>query len=153
MAHTDLSIVIASSADDPRKLNKTYSGGIQTSCYVKEPCDLYNPSFILNYNGSYLSKNYIYVPAWGRYYFIDDITLDVGGKCVITATEDVLMSFKSQILGIDATIVRAGDLNQANMYINDGSAINNQYTDEFILEFGYSFAAGKSSNEIMIIAM
>ena len=113
MAHTDLSIVIASCTDDPRKLNKTYSGGITASCYVKEPCDLYKPAFILDYNSSYLGKNYIYVSAWGRYYFIDDIKMDVGGKCVISATEDVLMSFKSQILNINATIVRAGDLNQA----------------------------------------
>lgn len=153
MAHTDLSIVIASCSDDPRKLNKTYSGGVTASCYVKEPCDLFNPKFVLNYNSAYLGKNYIYVASWGRYYFIDNIELAPGGKCVISATEDVLMSFKSQINTIDATIVRCGDLNQANMYIDDGEAINNQYTDEFILEFGYSFAAGKASNEIMIISM
>ena len=50
--------------------------------------------------------NYMYIPEFGRYYFIRDITIAITGLYVISARVDVLMSFKDQILNLECFIER-----------------------------------------------
>ncbi len=63
--------------------------------------------------------NYFYVPSWGRYYYITDITVLRTHLYQITGHVDVLMSFKDE-LGECAGIV-ANNENDWNMYLDDGS--------------------------------
>ena len=50
--------------------------------------------------------NYMYIPEFGRYYFIRDITIGVTGLYVISSRVDVLMSYKDQILNLECFIER-----------------------------------------------
>ena len=50
--------------------------------------------------------NYMYISEFGRYYFIQDITISVTGLYQITAIVDVLMSWKVNILNLNAFVER-----------------------------------------------
>lgn len=80
----------------------------------KEETSLLNPTIIINgvsnsssYNIEDIgTSNYFSIPKVNRYYFITDITMMSGGRVAITGKVDVLMSFKSDILGSTQLIVR-----------------------------------------------
>lgn len=80
----------------------------------KEDISLLNPTIIINgvsNASSYTiedigTSNYFSIPKVNRYYFITDITMMSGGRVAITGKVDVLMSFKTDILGSTQLIVR-----------------------------------------------
>lgn len=80
----------------------------------KEDTSLLNPTIIINgvsNASSYTiedigTSNYFSIPKVNRYYFITDITMMSGGRVAITGKVDVLMSFKTDILGSTQLIVR-----------------------------------------------
>lgn len=101
-----LQIQIGSTSTDPRYLNKDFTIAETANCYLKDSCSLFSPQFVLDYKESYVSCNYLYVPAWSRYYFINNSTFDQGGKIILNCTVDVLMSFQSSIKDLSPTVVR-----------------------------------------------
>ena len=68
--------------------------------------------------GSLPSCNYMYIPSFGRYYFIRNISSDYQGLILIEAHVDVLMSFATQIKA-NKGIVHRQEANW-NLYLNDG---------------------------------
>ena len=97
-------------SDDPRKLNKTLptQSKIEVSSITPTAsCDILNPTFILDYNSAYTTKNYIVVDSpFNRSYFITDMKIDIGKKIVISCGVDVLQTYKDNIKKIKTTIVR-----------------------------------------------
>lgn len=80
----------------------------------KDETSLLNPTIIINgvsnsssYNIEDIgTSNYFSIPKVNRYYFITDITMMSGGRVAITGKVDVLMSFKTDIIGSTQLIVR-----------------------------------------------
>lgn len=80
----------------------------------KEETSLLNPTIIINgvsnsssYNIEDIgTSNYFSIPKVNRYYFITDITMMSGGRVAITGKVDVLMTFKTDIIGSTQLIVR-----------------------------------------------
>lgn len=80
----------------------------------KDDTSLLNPTIIINgvsNASSYTiedigTSNYFSIPKVNRYYFITDITMMSGGRVAITGNVDVLMSFKTDIIGSTQMIVR-----------------------------------------------
>lgn len=50
--------------------------------------------------------NYLYIPEFGRYYFIQDMIIGVTGLYQINASVDVLMSWRVNILNLNAFVER-----------------------------------------------
>ena len=73
--------------------------GISVNVYLKDRCAYITPSFFLA-NG----EAFVYLKAWGNYYFIDGVEWDINGASYIKCTIDVLASFKSDILTTSAFI-------------------------------------------------
>ena len=99
----------------PNVVNKTLSEVVTFEEVIfKEDTSLLNPTIIINgvsNDSSYTiedigTSNYFSIPKVNRYYFITDITMMSGGRVAITGKVDVLMSFKSDILGSTQLIVR-----------------------------------------------
>lgn len=99
----------------PNVVNKTLSEVVSFEEVVfKDDISLLNPTIIINgvsNASSYTIKdigtsNYFSIPKVNRYYFITDITMMSGGRVAITGKVDVLMSFKTDILGSTQLIVR-----------------------------------------------
>lgn len=88
---------------------------------IKQPSSILNPviTIALSTVGAknYAAVNYAYIPDWGRYYFVDDITLENNGILTLTLSVDVLMSYKGKILSSKQFIARAESLNSP-LYID-----------------------------------
>lgn len=67
--------------------------------------------------------NYMYIPEFGRYYFIDDFVNKSEKIWEIHASVDVLFSFKNDILNTSAIIDKQEIEDKANLYLDDGSFV------------------------------
>ena len=102
-----MELYLQTTEDDRRNLYKT----IETvehvsSCHVKEPCTISNPSFIIDYKAERTSCNYLYVPSWNRYYFIDNITVLLGNRMLLSCTVDALQTYQKNIEQLQCCITR-----------------------------------------------
>ena len=78
-----------------------------TTIYVqlKDECTITRPVFKVQ-NVQPVSANYIYVPKWDRYYFVNEQT-SVEGMWEIQCVEDTLASFKDDIGNTSAMVLYA----------------------------------------------
>lgn len=99
------------------KIGKTLDAGLDFSCCLKDDCSILNPRLDIFTDSDITDKNYMYIPAFGRYYFIDDIVSTNNGYWTITAHVDVLETYKTHIKNNDAVIRR--QKNKYNLYLDD----------------------------------
>ena len=92
-------------SSNPNVINKSLSGETSCPCDFKNPMDVENPVVYINAEDTYATYNYMYIPAFGRYYFAKC----VGGTShtlTFECTSDPLMSFKTAILNSKAVVAR-----------------------------------------------
>lgn len=80
--------------------------------------DTLSPALVVDYNAALINANYIYIPAFNRYYFAAPPIIDVGKRMTFSCTVDVLSSVAEMLGNIDATIVRSESVG-APTYIPD----------------------------------
>ena len=85
----------------------------------KEETSVISPTFLLT--GYHNDYNYIFVPRWGRYYFINDVKLNIEGLFEISCTLDVLASYKDSIGATKTFIERTSDLRHISPFIRDNA--------------------------------
>ena len=87
--------------------------------FLKNDTSIINPVFLLSgFDVSQFTDfNYLYVPSFHRYYFINNFVAKTGKIVEISAHVDVLMSYKSDILNYDAYVDRQENKN--NRYLVD----------------------------------
>lgn len=79
--------------------------------------------------------NYMYISEFKRFYFIDDVSSVRNGLWTISATVDVLMSFKDDILTTECIIDKVENEMTANLYLDDGSFVMDSRKYNEIKEF------------------
>ena len=75
---------------------------VELELLLKEDTSIEEPSFVLN--GNIFTYNYAYIPAWNRYYFVNNITSICEGIVQLDLTEDYLATWKSAIQATSAYI-------------------------------------------------
>ena len=131
-----MQIQLLSISDDTRKINKTVNQITELlPCAVTEDSNsILNPRLLLKWNESYIGANYAYIPEFQRYYFIDDISLNTGGNCVVSLSVDVLYTYSAQILQMTVTAARSS--NKYNRYLNDNEQVTTNKPINQIKQFG-----------------
>lgn len=76
-----------------------------------------SPSFLLDYNSNYLTCNYVHVPEFNRYYFINGREIRNGNQIVLHCTVDWRVSFRGNILQSDIIADRSASAGDA--YVPD----------------------------------
>lgn len=71
---------------------------------IKAPSSIINP--VLELKTSPLTYNYVYIPSFARYYFIDDITFNTG-LWIVSCSIDVLASWKTEIGSTSMYVTRS----------------------------------------------
>jgi hypothetical protein len=100
---------------------KQPSGGFvsKPNVRLKEETSIMSPTFLLSeYDSSY---NYIYVPKWGRYYFVNDTTLNIEGLFEIHCEFDHLASYKPSIGEYICYVERCSNTAQINHDLYDSA--------------------------------
>ena len=112
-----MNITLYTNKSDKRVVDKTLVTVATKSCTIKGDCDLYSPSFELAWFADLPKVNYIYVPDWGRYYFVSEINMQQQKATIVCSKCDVLMSFSSEIRLMRGVVCRQEK--NYNMYLND----------------------------------
>jgi len=120
-----MNIELYKNSAPPNKVNK--SGNLSNKTVIeavrfieKNSLDILNPSVLIQLTDEVkdASKyNYLYIPKFLRYYFIDSISTE-GGLIRIDGRCDVLMSHKSDILKSKQYILRQ-EKNNNSPYLDD----------------------------------
>jgi len=69
-----------------------------TNVILKETTNSLTPDFILTKNDIVLNSNYFFCEMTSRYYYIQSVDYVSGGRMIIHAKVDVLMTFRNEIL-------------------------------------------------------
>ena len=106
---------------DTRCLTKVTIGttpAIKTAADIKptEGVDVLTPSFILGYDSSYLSCNYLYCAELNRFYYITEMTIDTAQRINVQCSVDVLQTYATDIKNCMATVVRSESIKRPTMY-------------------------------------
>ena len=138
-----MNIKIYTNTSENNKLNKSITSLLDTNCNLKRDTTLTDP--LLELVGVAFSglkyANYMYIPDFGRYYFISNISYNSGGIAVITGHVDVLMSFKSQISNSSGILRRQESI--FNAYLPDDDFYNDNRTKTAFKNFGVSMPEQK----------
>lgn len=76
-------------------------------------------SFTFSLASDITGANYMYIPDWGKYFFLKSPTVERNGYISYNAVEDVLMTYKEQIRQESGIILRQE--NEGNLYITDST--------------------------------
>ena len=115
-----MKIVLYSMTSDKRKIGKTKAKLFELDNVVmKDDTSVVNPTFIFNRKKprqneilpNYFKCNYIYSYGTKKYYFVSDIRMINGSALEFICVEDVLETYKKNILSLTTLIER-----QENLY-------------------------------------
>lgn len=115
-----MTITLYNTSDDKKKVGKTLTA-LQTVENVKpiEPCDMLNPSFILDGGAvNAINSNYCHVSIFGRYYFITDHVLLNGARIMIKCKHDPLQNFATGLKNSRQLVTRSESIGKPT-YIKD----------------------------------
>lgn len=111
-----MTITLSNTRDEVEVLDKTLTDSVSRECVLVNT-DVLNP--ILKLESVVIDKNYIYIPAFKRYYFVRTVETINGMHTLLYCSVDVLMSYKNEIMELDAYISR--NEFDANFLLNDSS--------------------------------
>lgn len=118
-----MEITLYTSTSDKTALTKSLTNSNTVSGVVKQDSELGWKSVRLLISGDFseFAWNYMSITAGGRtrYYFINNMTVRRTGLIEIEAAEDVLMTFRAEIMNARGLVVKSGNL--GNMYYDDGT--------------------------------
>jgi hypothetical protein len=115
-----LNVTILQTLDDPRTVDKTFTTvAAALPCSPYEGCTVLNPRIILSYTSDISLANYMYILQLGRFYYIENVTLQPGGMCIVSGSVDVLRTYAQGIRNCTATVVRSESIGAPTMYPDD----------------------------------
>jgi len=86
---------------------------------LKRETSMTNPTFIMTIDNEVY--NYVWVPDWGRYYFINDIVYGNSNLCELRCTLDILATYKDDISNYVCFVERTSHPSWYNTDINDNA--------------------------------
>ena len=116
-----MTLTVYNCTDAPNVVNKTLTGGSDiTNVQPCEPCDILNPSFIINKSSISASNNYIVAGSpLNRNYFITSMQLLTGNRYLVSCSVDVLTTYADGIINCNGTVLRSESVGNPTM-IADG---------------------------------
>lgn len=112
-----LTVTLYNNGSPVEKIGKTLTNGSDFSCLLKDATSILRPTIEVSSSANLSGFNYMYIPDFGRYYFIDDIVSTHNNRWEISAHVDVLETYKTQILANSAVVRR--QQSQYNLYLDD----------------------------------
>lgn len=118
-----MDVFLYKTTSPPNKVKKTLNEKTEINDvrFIEDgSLDVLNPSILISYNsdiGTITKFNYLRIPKFDRYYFIDKISTE-GGLIRIDGKVDVLMSHKDDILSSKQYIIRQQSKNNSP-YLED----------------------------------
>lgn len=104
----------------------------ETECEIKGESSIINPVLILKYNEQLFASNYVCIPSWSRYYFIDDVRVLTGGRVEVSLSVDVLESFKDAILELNVILSDTEQTGVNNYLPSESFVVNCKHKTDIV---------------------
>lgn len=128
-----MEIILYTNNNEKNKINKTLINPTSYEGNLRDVTDVINPIILLE-SATIGEHNYAYIPQFNRYYFITAISSVRMGLWAVALQEDVLMSFKTDILNL-VVILNNTESNGINNYLPSDVFRNNVKTRTDIFNF------------------
>lgn len=131
-------ISLYKTASENNRVVKALTSGKEMSGELRNQTSVLNPSIRIESADNISTYNYAYIPEFGRYYYISDIT-SVRTNCwIISLRCDVLMSYSSQIKALRPIIERE-EVGQSSGLIDSDMPINiNKKVQKYYFPKGFT---------------
>lgn len=114
------SIQLLRNNSERNRLSKSLSSITTVTGTLKSSTSIMNPVIQIECELTDVTNcNYMYIPTFNRYYFVDDITSITSDIVQFTGHVDVLTTYADQIRSNNAIVKRQE--NRWNLYLDDGS--------------------------------
>ncbi len=126
-------IKLSLTKSDRRDMTKIIQDETPIEGTLRNETSVINPDILIEIENP-TSFNYMYIPDFHRYYFINDMEHIRNDLWRIKAHVDVLQTYANEIFASDAIIDKSAD-NQENKYIGDDTWVPTVKTKTDILSF------------------
>lgn len=92
---------------DKRVVDKNPDQIAEVPCKPNQNVSRMNPVITIGYNASYVNCNYVFIDTFNRYYYVNDVSVDIGKSITLSCSIDVLKTYASYIKNSNATVVRS----------------------------------------------
>ena len=99
-----MNILLYKTTNANNDLNKTISDKVELVGTLRDASSVITPSILIQNNP--IGYNYAYIPEFGRYYYIKNITAFRKAAYIIDLKCDVLMTFREEILNMSGIVSR-----------------------------------------------
>lgn len=103
--------------DDAKTVRKTLGTAKEYNCVLKDKTELLDPVLTIQTTDDLSVYNYVYIAAFGRYYFITKPATVINGLWSFECHVDVLKSWYDEFKNLSGTLVRSETV--FNGYLND----------------------------------
>lgn len=103
--------------DPKNKIGKSLQTGESYEFVLKDRTSILKPILLIGGSADILGYNYLHIPQFSRYYFIDDISSTANNIWEVSAHVDVLQTYAAKILANQAVIKRQQGV--FNLYLDD----------------------------------
>lgn len=142
-------IKLQNNASEKIEVNKIITDVMTVTGTLREGTSIISPSFLVEADiENLVNVNYLRVDAFGRSYYINDISLYRTHLVQIDCHVDVLVSFSSTILAQDAIVSR--QKNRYNLLLNDGSL--HAYQNPHIIKLNFPNGLSYFPEIILLVA-
>lgn len=142
-----ISVKLMHNSSPVEKIGKNLDAGTEFTCDLKADTSVLKPTLILQSASSLAGFNYMYIPDFNRYYFIDDIVSKNNVIWEVSGHVDVLQTYKTGILSNTAVLRR--QQNKYNTYLNDDKWP--VYTYDDVITFKFTNSGFKKALEYLLV--
>lgn len=115
-----MTIRLLSMNQEKNRINKTTSDGVELEGELRDAADVVNPAILVKRKvDDICGYNYAYIPAFKRWYFINNVQSYRSNLSVISMTVDVLMTYKEAIMNSTSLIVRSSKIGDGELALPD----------------------------------
>lgn len=140
-----MQIYLYKTKSDKRSLEKILENEIEYECELKEATSVQNPVFLIKTSSNISNYNYAYIPLFSRYYFINEIQSIRNNLWSITASVDVLNTYKNEIKNCECLELRTSKT--SNKYLVDAdTVVENDRDIETVRMNGYDILGNFTGN-------
>lgn len=135
-----MTINIGNFANERNCFPKNYTWILTLNGNLKNPANIKNPTILVECENP-SAYNYLYIPSFNRYYFIENCVSVRSGLWEISCKCDVLQTYSTQIKGNSGIVLR--QKNMRSKYLTDNKIALNSTMRVRLKAFNYTFAPQK----------
>lgn len=142
-------IVLGRNTSPTHQINKQVTQVATLTGTFRDSVDILSPVVRVEYSNP-VGFDYVYISAFGRYYYVEDITVVRTGILDLHLSIDVLESHKAAILANDAILDKQE--NSYNLYLNDDTIKMRQDPLVTLLKFPHGMFENNSFEYVLLVA-